>query len=820
MAHPYNESYSEEHLNYTAFPMGGIGAGMICLDGTGSFSHLSIHHKPQIFNEPYMFAALSVQKPEGRTVRVLAGPTPDWKIFFPWGTGLDSAGNGGQFNKTYGLPHFRNASFQARFPFGTVRLEDAAIPVQVELTGWSPFIPGRPDDSSLPVAGLEYVFSNPTDKPVEFVFSFHSKNNFLYRESGGSFIRKIGGGFVFTQPSSPARPHDQADFAAHCTHPDTKVNPAWFRSGWFDAQTTVWKTVEAGAVIDAEPHPKEDPGSGASLYVPVTLAPGASTTLCLQLSWHVPFSDLRWEGKAYSSSCECAPDPQEFHQPWYAGEYADIDALRTYWSDNYDSLKSESREFTAALYDTSLPAEMVEAVAANLTILKSPTILRQKDGRLWAYEGCSDNEGCCAGSCTHVWNYAQALAHLFPDLERGMRETEFGPSQDDNGHQTFRSALPIDTQNENCRKVHAAADGQLGGIMKVYREWRISGDTEWLKQMWPQVKQSLHYCIETWDPDHRGILVEPHHNTYDIEFWGPDGMCCSFYLGALKAAALMAPVCGGKAEQYEDLYSRGRAFVETELWNGEYFIQKTIWEGLRAPDPTKLTGTYFSGYSQEATELLQKEGPKYQYGIGCLSDGVMGAWMAAMCGLPSILDPQKVKSHLIAVFKYNFRETLWDHANPQRPGFALDDDGGLLLCTWPRGDALSIPFPYSNEVWTGIEYQVASHLLLLGEKEAAQTIVKAARTRYNGIRRNPFNEYECGSWYARALSSYGLLQGVSGARYDAVEKVLYLKPTASGDCRCFLATATGYGIAGVKNGKPFFEQRNGNVEINEIKLLS
>ena len=158
-----------------------------------------------------------------------------------------------------------------------------------------------------------------------------------------------------------------------------------------------------------------------------------------------------------------------------------------------------------------------------------------------AGKGCSDNKGCCEGSCTHVWNYAQAIPHLFPALERSLRETEFGPSQDSRGHQQFRSALPIRAISHDF---HSAADGQLGGILKVYREWRISGDTEWLRRLWPKVKTSLTYCIETWDPGHKGWVEEPHHNTYDIEFWGPDGMCNSFYLGALKAATLIGQALG------------------------------------------------------------------------------------------------------------------------------------------------------------------------------------------------------------------------------------------------------------------------------------
>ncbi|NLF03315.1 MAG: hypothetical protein GX601_20315, partial [Anaerolineales bacterium] len=364
---------------------------------------------------------------------------------------------------------------------------------------------------------------------------------------------------------------------------------------------------------------------------------------------------------------------------------------------------------------------------------------------------------------------------------------------------------------------HAAADGQLGGIMKVYREWRISADTAWLRSIWPQVVQSLHYCIETWDPDHQGVLVEPHHNTYDIEFWGPDGMCTSFYLGALQAAIAMAQDLGEDAGLYKELLARGCQTMETELFNGEYFVQKVQWQGLRAPNPADMAaGGINMDYSPEARALLEQEGPKYQYGTGCLSDGVLGAWIAAACGLEDFLDSSKVTSHLLSVHRYNFRSDLSEHANPQRPTFALGNEGGLLLCSWPHGGALSLPFPYSNEVWTGIEYQVASHLMMVGHVDEALQIVRAVRDRYDGVVRNPFNEIECGHWYARAMASYGLLQGLTGVRYDAVERTLIVQPRVAGDFRAFLCTASGYGTVGVRAGQPFLEVVQGTIPVENI----
>ncbi|MBP7934905.1 MAG: hypothetical protein KA354_09700 [Phycisphaerae bacterium] len=801
--HRYNSVYTGEHLDRVAFPMGGMGGGMVCLEGAGGFSHVSLRNQPEVFNDPFMFAAVCV-KDQPNTARVLEGPLAKWKLF-----GLPGSGNG-LGGKTYGLPRFGSATFLARFPFAKIELTDDKVPLGVEITGWSPFIPGDADASSLPVAGLEYRFRNPTNRPIEAVFSFNAKNFLASDNKFARGTKAAQGGFTVYQEGSDQEPWAASAFCAAVTDPGVKVNLAWFRGGWFDPYTICWKDIQEGACYD-RPAPKEgDPASGASLFVPFTVAAGKDRTIVLEFSWYSGRSNLRI-GKNTPEEEKSAA--KLTYSPWYSGRFANVEAVARYWRESYDSLRQRSAQFSECFYDSTLPPEVIEAIAANLTILKSPTVLRQTDGRLWAWEGCGDNKGCCHGSCTHVWNYAQALPHLFPAIERMLRETEFNVTQADTGHQTFRVSLPIRQPEHDF---HAASDGQLGGIMKVYREWRVGGDTDWLRKLWPKVKSSLDYCIATWDPGHKGILEEPHHNTYDIEFWGPDGMCTSFYLGALAAAIKMGKALGEENELYAELFEKGVKVTEAELFNGEYFIQKVQWEGLKAKSPLEVQ-TFQGGYTPEALELLKKEGPKYQYGTGCLSDGVLGAWIAMVCHVGEILDSKKVASHLKAVHRYNLKRSLAEHANPQRPTFAAGSDGGLLLCTWPKGGALSLPFVYSNEVWTGIEYQAASHMMMMGLVEEGLDVVRVARDRYDGRVRNPFNEYECGHWYARAMSSYGLLQGLTGVRYDAVEKVLYVEPSIGGDFRAFLATATGCGTVVVKNGKASLEVKTGIIEVKETR---
>jgi hypothetical protein len=388
---------------------------------------------------------------------------------------------------------------------------------------------------------------------------------------------------------------------------------------------------------------------------------------------------------------------------------------------------------------------------------------------------------------------------------------------DDRGHVTFRAALP---EGPVKHDFHAASDGQLGGLMKVYRDWQISGDTKWMEKMYPLAKRSLDYCIRTWDPDHRGALFEPHHNTYDIEFWGPDGMCTSIYLGALSAFAQMAHAVGNTAdaEQYGQLANRCARFMNEQLFNGEYYQQHVQYTGLRNTsfeDSMKKVDEH----SSETQKLLKREGPRYQYGSGCISDGVIGAWMANIYGIETPSAKENVRKALSSIFRHNFKTDLSQHANAQRPGYAMGHEPGLLLCSWPNGGKPTLPFVYSDEVWTGIEYQVASHLICEGFVKEGLIIIKALRSRYDGKIRNPWNEYECGNYYARAMASYALLQSLSGFRYSAVEKKLWFGPKLNmRPFTTFFSAASGFGNITLDRNSVRIDLLEGELELEQLEL--
>ena len=318
----YNGEYAGDTLARVAFPMGGIGAGMICLEGTGALSHFSIRNKPEVFNEPLVFAAVCV-KGRASVARVLEGPVPPWKLFGPAGTGNGASG------KSYGLPRFARAAFKTRFPFGRVTLSDPAVPLGVEITGWSPFEPNDADAASLPVAGLEYRFTNIGASRVDAVFSFNARN-FMAAAGERNGVRKTPRGFVLFEQGSEKKPWEAGAFAAAVTDAGVKVNPAWFRGGWWDPLTMAWNDIQSGAVVrpaggDRRVARRRERASSCRS----TLAPGESRTITLQLAWYVGATDQR---VGTDPQPLAVPDQHTF-TPWYAGRFAGIDEVAAHWAE-------------------------------------------------------------------------------------------------------------------------------------------------------------------------------------------------------------------------------------------------------------------------------------------------------------------------------------------------------------------------------------------------------------------------------------------------------------------------------------------------------
>lgn len=443
----FNAPYEGANLDRIAFPVGGMGAGMFTLQGQGSLGSFSMCNRPDIDNEPNVFAAVHLHT--AGVTRLLEGQLPKHKTY-TGGLGPRFASHGnGLSGRNYGLPRFSECSFTARFPFARVELRDSGLPVQADVEGFSPFVPGDAFNASLPFGSLAYTLKNVSETVQDGVFYFNAYNFIKKDDSVKTRVERLRNGFEFCQEAEPQSP-DQFWFDVF-TDGSAHVDTAWYRGNWFDALPALWNVMSAGESAD-KTHTGDRQSGGGTISVPFSLRPDEQRTIRIYITWYAPFSDLR-----------VAPEtdgPAETYRPWYSAQFASVREVNEYVLQHFAELYKQSRAFSDCLFSSDLPPEVLEAVSANLSILKSPTVLRCTDGRIWGWEGCFDDYGYCPGTCTHVWNYAQALCNLFPELERGLRQTEFFDSQDERGHQDFRASLPIGPTEHTF---YAAADGQLGG---------------------------------------------------------------------------------------------------------------------------------------------------------------------------------------------------------------------------------------------------------------------------------------------------------------------------------------------------------------------
>jgi len=748
-------------LSQVAFPLGGIGTGTISLGGRGNLQDWEVFNRPGKGKPVHAFFALWAQAERGpAVVRVLHGP-PLPPFAGPGGLARD----GGT-----GLPPMREAVFTGAYPFARVEFADDAVPLEVTLEAFNPFIPLSETDSSLPVAILTYHLTNPGKVPVTATV-LGTMPNLVGTDGHSLSPRTLGGNvneFVFgdgyaglkmlSERVSGTDPR-AGTMALAAAGSRFTYRGAWARGAWWDDYQRFWDEFSReGMLEDSEQEEPSPEGSTdmASLGVRVTVPPGKTVSVPFVIAWHFPHRVNEWNSQ-----------PELQGQPltnYYATCFNDAWHVAWYVFGNLERLEEETRRFADALFGSDLPATVLDAVSSQASIMRSNTCMRLHDGRLYAFEGCSSEVGCCPLNCTHVWNYEQALAYLFPGLERTMRETDLLDNTDETGFQAFRTYVPLGALKPD---IGPAADGQMGTILKLYREWLLSGDRAFLERLWPAAKRALDYALVRWDHDGNGVMEADQHNTYDIEFYGPNTMMGTLYLGALRAGEELAKALGDDeaAGRYRALFERGSAAIDDTLWNGEYYVQ-----------------------SYEGTQ-----GHKYQYGPGCLSDQLLGQWFAEVVGLGHLLEPGRVRTALRSVFRHNFRTSFWEHPNCQRI-YALNDEAGLLICTWPKGGRPELPVVYGDEVWTGIEYQVAAHLIYEGLVDEGLAVVKGIRDRHDGERRNPWDEFECGDHYARAMSSWSLLLALSGYRYSAPAGELSFAPRLGKKrFRCFFSTGTGWG---------------------------
>lgn len=759
---PVLKTYDENHLQRIAMPIGGIGTGTISLNGSGGLQdwelmdrpakgfNFSKRKGPPVKRGPFFSVYIKEQDKKGKVI-LLEGPVSD----------LGYDGETVAVATNHGFPRFDKASFQTAYPFGQVNLKDDELPIEVTVGAFNPLIPGDVDDSSIPMVVLSYLVKNTSDKSIEIALAgtiqnaigtdgFEGKpkkNVNTFREENGLK------GIYYTSEGLNSTSAQWGTLSLVSLYDgETSYRTNWLPNKWGNSTLDFWDDFSTDGLLENRIDTKTD-APMASLATKTRLEAGEEKEMKFLITWHFP-NRRTWTQPGFHEKIEGIVGN------YYTSKYTNAWDVAVKTAPKLERLEQRTKTFVNTFIVSDIPQITKEAALFNLAHLRTQLAFRTATGHLLGWEVNFDTRGAGFGSCTHVWNYEQVTPFLFGELAQTMRDVEFGYGTKDNGLMNFRFYLPLEHAQEHGV---AAADGQMGCIMKFYREWQLSGDDAFLKRHWPMVKKALEFCwIEAgWDADKDGVMEGSQHNTMDVEYFGPNPQMGFLYLGALKASEEMASHLGEKifAQTCKKLYENGSTWMDANLFNGAYYEQD-----IRPPmlKENVAPGLMFVRGTEDFTS------PDYQLGKGVLVDQLFGQVMAHIMDLGYLAKQENIKKTNESIIKYNYRENLSKHVNFMR-SYALGDESALLMASYP-GERPEFPFPYFTEVMTGFEYTAAVGMLYEGQDAIGLKTMQDVRDRYDGEKRNPFNEAEFGNHYARAMMAWGSVLATTGFNYSAVNK--------------------------------------------------
>ncbi|MDR2676328.1 MAG: hypothetical protein LBC18_16060, partial [Opitutaceae bacterium] len=677
-------------LRMIGMPVGGLCAGQLYLGGDGRLLLWDI------FNRVYRPGLNGLTYETPPVPERLVDQAPDQ------GFALRVKGGGREECRRLDRTGFADIAFSGEYPIGTVGYRDPALPVSVRLEAFSPFVPLDTDNSSLPATLLHYTLTNDGPSPVEAEVMGWMQNVVArtaetlipvlrtnrVEAAGGSLLLRLGarpwrGGESTTVEHADAaaavygplrtlRDYGEMGLMLLDAGPEDRAVtdlPDGLELGQMFAALRTGGDGRARAAARETGRPMLEFHRAAASRT-VSLSPGQSRTISFAVLWHFPnLSFKAWE-----------KDPQTMPQGrHYAARFPTLGELAAHVAGCHAGLSALTRLWRDTWYDSTLPCWFLDRTFMNTSTLATSTVYRYKNGRFWGWEGV----GACHGTCNHVWHYAQAMARLFPDLERDVREhTNLG--------------FGLNQKTGAIRHRHAAGvvavDGMAGIVLGALREHQMSADDAFLRRVWPRLRLVMENLIRR-DPEQNGLLAGAQHNTLDSSWHGSIAWLSGMYLAALRASEEMALEAGDRdfARTARAIFERGRETLPRRLWGGEYFINLI--------DPAKPESV--------------------NSGTGCFIDQVLGQGWAFQAGLGRVFPEDKTRRALQSLWRYNFTTDVGSFraANPAGRPLAMPGEGGMVMCTFPRDDwdyerakgaGRGAGFArYLNECMTGFEYQVA-----------------------------------------------------------------------------------------------------------------
>jgi len=773
---------SKKELDHIGMPVGGIHTGTLYLGGDGRLWLWDIFNLNQEGVNPLDIEWDREVQGEKRKIRsrdgsaYVAPARAEELMPVDQGFSLRLRYQGKEVVRRLQQEDWDEVSFEATYPMATIRYTDHTLPVEVVMKAYSPFIPLDEENSGLPATVFSIQLKNKGHESVHAeVAGWLENKTAMYSARPGSQLHR-NSSFRTDKCSG-----------VHMTVEDM-LYPRVKIADKFDFGSMCLASPDVDAACQASGAGKEN--ASASILQQLTGRVSSQRTIAASgeqqfhfiISWHTP-NLVIGDGKVL---------PQEDRGRWYANKFGHARDVAQYVAEHFKDLEDNTQRWRDTWYDSTLPYWFLERTFMNISTLATTTSHRFKSGRHWAWEGV----GACEGNCTHVWQYAQAVGRIFPSMEKDNRErVDLGISLQDDGGIWFRGEYDK----------RPAIDGQAGRILGFYREHLMSRDDEFLKRNWEKVKRAVQFIIAK-DRNGDGMEDTPLENTLDAVWDGEIAWIVGLCIAAVRAGQRMAEDTGDTnfAAVCETYVQKGRANMEQQLFNGEYFIHK--------PDAVKgraNVGSYNT----------------------CHIDQVFGQSWAFQVGLGRILDKDKTLSALKALWKHNYMPDVGPYINAHtgwRP-YALPGEGGMFMNTNPAreekpyGDGVTWQMGYFYECMSGFEHQVASHMMAEGMVEEAMTLTHVIHDRYHASKRNPFNEIECSDHYGRALASYGTFVTACGFEYHGPRGYIRMAPKLGAeDFKAPFTSAEGWGTYEQrhddKSFRASFQVRYGRLEIRSMSF--
>ena len=779
-------------LPRSGMALGGIGAGWFEIRQDGGFTNWSIFNNWPLFpgarypfnpkQSLFFMLWVKVENENQRLVLLQIEDSHDsaaiqhheFQYMFPWISAVDTIRT------------------TASFPYADLDFEQEGLPLKVSMRAWSPFIPGNAKDSALPLAYFDFDIHSTSDRPVDVQILAIARNTAAYDQPERIYVNQRIQDNDFSAIVLSA---DQTDPAAATTgslclasfHKKSTAYMGWeHHHPYYERLLREYPLPE---VDDTNGRNNTDKTTGkrkAAARCFATIgrseslpARKASFKHTFAFTWHFPNLYGKKTVKNdpnYSHDEPCGHDRFEGH--YYTNFFNSAEAVARYARSEQVRLLKETTSFHRTFFDSSLPEFILDQVNSQLNTFHTSTWLT-KTGMFGVLEGLSPFKPYAGIATTDVAMYGQiATSLLFPELDRMTIDIWHKFQNPEKGcviHSVTCNSYDIPEGEANGHRLDMPAQF----VFMTLRAALWSGDSTYLKKVWPNVKNALAYVLRERDknsdhlPDMEGIMC-----SYDnFPMFGVAPYVVTQWLAALALSLNVAEQLGDKAflSTYKPFFEKGCSTLEKATWNGKYF---NLYSDEQAADPTGK--------------------------LGCMVDQMIGEGAARQLGLPSIISPEKVITALRTILEMNYKP-----------------DQGLRNCQWPGDNFLhdihkDTWVDQANTCWTGVELNFAAQLYYTGLHENAEEIVRNVDERHRkwGMY---WDHQEFGGHYFRPMSALAIPNAFLGLSYDGQAlKIAPVRPLPVGRW-CVLLPGT-YGTFFKTPDGARLEIKSGTINPGTIEL--